>query len=87
MMTGGITGEEAAHVLAHYGEGGFRAGNFTMGLIELMIRADPRNMALLCDAFPGHGAAVRLSQRIGGIHELRKIAGPLAGPGGGENVG
>jgi hypothetical protein len=80
-MTGGITEEEAAHVLAHYGEGGFRAGSFTMALIELMIRADVRNLGLLSIPYPGYGEAVRTSKRIGGIHDLRKIAGPLAGRG------
>jgi hypothetical protein len=70
-----ITGEQAVHVLAHYGAGGFPAGDFTMALIGIIVRADPTNMAKLSLGFPGYVAAVRLAQDDrDGVTRLQEIA-------------
>lgn len=72
---GGIGAHAAAHVLAHYGEGGYRPGDFTRSLIETITRADPSNMYRLGILYPGYVAAVRLARdTIGGIDLLRVIA-------------
>jgi hypothetical protein len=52
--------EEANHVLAvAHGQGGFKPGGFTTGLILLMLSADQSNLAKLADGFPGYASAVR----------------------------
>ena len=69
---------EAAHVLAHYGEGGIAAGGFTMALIAVIVRADPGNRARLALGFPGYVAAVQVADGdLAGIARLREIAGNL----------
>ena len=69
---------EAAHVLAHYGEGGIAAGGFTMALIAVIVRADPGNRARLALGFPGYVAAVQVADGdLSGIARLREIAGNL----------
>ncbi|QXN74277.1 hypothetical protein SEA_OBLADI_61 [Gordonia phage ObLaDi] len=70
-----ITPEQAAHVLAHFGEGGVPAGTFTADLIALIGHADPRNTTLLALGFPGYVQAVWLAQnRTDGIERLRAIS-------------
>lgn len=70
-----VTEAIAAHVLFHFGAGGYEAGSFTMRLIELIARADPGNRALLGLGFPGYVAAVGLADRTtDGIAVLQKIA-------------
>lgn len=71
----GISGEQAAHVLHHFGEGGFPPGAFTRTLIHAMTMADPANLAALALGFPGYAAAVRLAKDdFGGVVRLRQIA-------------
>jgi hypothetical protein len=72
----GITPEQAAHVLAHFGcPGGYAAGGFTTDLIAVMCRADPANLAMLCLGFPGYVRAVRLARdTTGGVARLQEIA-------------
>lgn len=74
------TPEEAAHVLAAYDAGGFRAGSFTMSLIDTIQRADPTNRARLALGFPGYVTAVEWAMTdLAGIDRLREVAGVLAG--------
>lgn len=74
-----ITAEVAAHVLCHYGAGGYRAGSFTMALIEVIARADPQNRALLALGHPAYVAAVNLIDRTtDGVAKLSEIAGAVA---------
>lgn len=71
----GISPEEAAHVLHHFDEGGYRPGKFTGLLVEAMAAADPVNLAKLRVVFPGYGAAVRGARDdLGGIDALKRIA-------------
>ncbi|MFE0220667.1 hypothetical protein ACFW0U_07320 [Streptomyces albidoflavus] len=53
-----ISPEIAAHVLAHFGHGGYEAGTFTRHLLSAMDTADPANLAALGRAFPAYAAAV-----------------------------
>ncbi|MEU2313097.1 hypothetical protein [Streptomyces albidoflavus] len=53
-----ISREIAAHVLAHFGHGGYEAGTFTRHLLSAMDTADPSNLAALGRAFPAYAAAV-----------------------------
>ncbi|RZF05984.1 hypothetical protein [Streptomyces albidoflavus] len=53
-----ISPEIAAHVLAHFGHGGYEAGTFTRHLLSAMDSADPANLAHLGEAFPAYAAAV-----------------------------
>lgn len=69
-----ITPDMARHVLCHFGEGGHRAGSFTMLLIELIARADVVNQAKLYTAYPGYVTATVLAQsHEDGIARLRAI--------------
>lgn len=69
----GITSQEAQHVLAHFGAGGYAAGDFTRGLLGIICRADPGNKARLAGGFPGYVLAAHLAQN-GGLDLLREIA-------------
>lgn len=70
-----ITPTIAAHVLHHFGEGGIRAGSFTVRLVDLIAHADPGNQTRLGLGFPGYVHAVYIAQnRETGIAELRAIA-------------
>lgn len=70
-----ITPVIAAHVLAHFGRGGYGAGSFAADLIMLIARADPDNRARLLCPFPGYVAAVNLAQNTtAGIGRLAEIA-------------
>lgn len=74
------TAKQAAHVLYAFGSGGFRAGDFTICLIEAIQRADPENQAKLAQGFPGYVTAVRWAMNdLDGIDKLRAVAGTLAG--------
>ncbi|MFI0162309.1 hypothetical protein ACH4OH_28250 [Streptomyces albidoflavus] len=70
-----ITPEIAAHVLAHFGHGGYEAGTFTRHLLSAMDTADPANLALLGKAFPGYAAAiVGIKYDPDGVEALRRMA-------------
>jgi hypothetical protein len=71
----GITQVQARHVLAHFGEGGYRAGTFTMSLIETIARADPPNKARLREVYPAYVDAVWIAQNeLDGCAQLKEIA-------------
>lgn len=71
-----ITPTIAAHVLAHYGEGGHQAGSFTRSLIHTIAYAYIVNMARLAEVFPGYAAAVALARDTAdGIDRLKATAG------------
>lgn len=71
----GITAAQARHVLAHFGEGGYRAGSFTMSLIETIARADVQNKALLREVYPAYVDAVWIAQNErDGCAQLKEIA-------------
>ncbi|NED75312.1 hypothetical protein G3I51_23915 [Streptomyces sp. SID9944] len=70
-----ITAEIAAHVLSHFGRGGYPAGDWTESLITLIDRADMTNRARLTNAFPEYGAAIMLAKYAeDGINTLHAIA-------------
>ena len=60
--TTAIPAEVAAHILSHFGRGGYPAGYWTESLITLIDRADMTNRAKLLCAFPVYGAAVLLAK-------------------------
>lgn len=68
--------EEAAQVLAYYGQlGGYPAGDWTRALISLIDSADARNYAALREAFPGYGDAVHaFKYDPDGVAKLQVIA-------------
>lgn len=71
-----IPAEVAAHVLSHFGRGGYPAGDWTEALISLIDRADAVNRAKLCTAFPDYGDAILLAKYDeNGIAVLQAIAG------------
>ncbi|MER8004822.1 hypothetical protein [Streptomyces sp. NPDC094149] len=70
-----IPAEVAAHVLSHFGRGGYPAGAWSESLITLIDRADMTNRAKLLTAFPDYGAAVLLAKYDEeGIATLQRIA-------------
>jgi len=70
-----IPPEVAAHVLSHFGRGGYPAGDWTESLITLIDRADMANRARLLAAFPECGRAVLLAKYDEeGIATLQRIA-------------
>lgn len=76
------TQEEAVHVLAFYGQGGYKAGGYITDLLQAMSHADPGHLRKLELGYPGYVAAVclyRYHYYTGGPARLRAIAGPLAG--------
>jgi hypothetical protein len=69
-----IPADVAAHVLSHFGRGGYPAGDWTESLITLIDRADMANRAKLLGAFPEYGAAVLLAKYDEeGIATLQRI--------------
>lgn len=77
--TSSITDEVAAHVLAHFGRGGYHAGSFTTHLMSALAAADEENFARLATGFPGYAAAVWIAQNdFNGIATLRSIAAGAA---------
>jgi len=69
-----IPADVAAHVLSHFGRGGYPAGDWTETLITLIDRADMTNRAKLAAAFPDYGAAVLLAKYDEeGIATLQRI--------------
>ncbi|WP_051844058.1 hypothetical protein [Streptomyces sp. NRRL S-813] len=70
-----IPAEVAAHVLSHFGRGGYPAGDWTETLITLIDRADMANRAKLLSAFPEYGRAILLAKYDEeGIATLQRIA-------------
>lgn len=70
-----IPTEVAAHVLSHYGRGGYPAGDWTASLISLIDRADMVHQAKLTATFPDYGVAVLLAKYDEeGIATLQAIA-------------
>lgn len=57
-----IPADVAAHVLSHFGRGGYPAGDWTETLITLIDRADMTNRAKLANAYPDYGRAVLLAK-------------------------
>jgi len=57
-----IAPEVAAHVLFHFGRGGWPASGFKSRLVELIATADVVNRGLLALGFPGYVAAFNLAQ-------------------------
>ncbi|WP_171117876.1 MULTISPECIES: hypothetical protein [unclassified Streptomyces] len=71
-----IPADVAAHVLSHFGRGGYPAGDWTESLITLIDRADMTNRAKLLAAFPEYGAAVLLAKYDEeGIATLQRLSG------------
>lgn len=80
-----IPAEVAAHVLSHFGRGGYPAGDWSERLITLIDTADMINRAKLLDAFPDYGAAVLLAKYDEeGIATLQRIAQGEVAPGGSD---
>jgi hypothetical protein len=76
-----IPAHVAAHVLSHFGRGGYPAGDWTESLISLIDRADMTNRAKLCTTFPDYGDAVLLAKYDeNGVAVLQAIAGLSAQP-------
>ena len=74
----GITPTAAAHVLWHYGEGGYKPGAFIASLIAAIAKADRPNRARLALGFPEYVAACELADRTpGGLETLNNIAAEL----------
>jgi hypothetical protein len=70
-----IPAEVAAHVLSHFGRGGYPAGDWTESLISLIDRADAVNRAKLCTTFPAYGDAILLAKYDeNGVAVLQAIA-------------
>jgi hypothetical protein len=70
-----IPAEIAAHVLSHFGRGGYPAGDWAESLITLIDRADMANRAKLLAAFPDYGRAVMFAKYDEeGIATLQRIA-------------
>ena len=75
MSTSSISREVAAHVLSHFGRGGYPAGDWTERLVTLIDTADMANRAKLLAAFPEYGRAVLLAKYDEeGIATLQRIA-------------
>ena len=73
--------ERACHVLHAYGKpGGYGADPFTTNLIASFQTAGQRDFAVLEQAFPGYGAAVKLArEHQDGIAVLDRIASGIDG--------
>ncbi|MFH8804108.1 hypothetical protein ACH4F6_31720 [Streptomyces sp. NPDC017936] len=70
-----VSREVAAHVLSHFGRGGYPAGDWTESLISLIDRADMTNRAKLMAAFPDYGRAVLIAKYDEeGVATLQRIA-------------
>jgi hypothetical protein len=76
-----IPADTAAHVLSHFGRGGYPAGDWTESLITLIDLADFANEAKLVAAFPEYGTAVRLAKYDEeGIATLQRLVGLKGAP-------
>ena len=76
IVTDHVTPEIAAHVLWHFGRGGYQPGSFTEALLVAFARADIHNMLALRRGFPGYFEAMYLAQEhVHGIKHLQEIAG------------
>lgn len=74
-----IPAEVAAHVLWHFGHGGYPAGSFTQHLLSAFATADEVNFHQLTNAFPAYGAAVAAMQYDPqGVTNLQALAGTSA---------
>lgn len=74
-----ITREVAAHVLAHFGAGGYHPGSFYRDLILLIARADPSRRRRLALAEPAYVLAVWMAQdSADGVAALQAIAAGTA---------
>jgi hypothetical protein len=75
VSTSSISRETAAHVLSHFGRGGYPAGDWSERLITLIDTADMVHRAKLLAAFPEYGRAVLLAKYDEeGIATLQRIA-------------
>jgi hypothetical protein len=77
MSTNGptIPPDVAAHVLSHYGRGGYPAGDWTEDLIGLISRADNVNRHRFAAGFPEYVAAITaIKYDPDGIANLQRIA-------------
>lgn len=69
-----ITREDAAHVLAWAGLGGYSGGGFVTALLHACSCADDTHLAKLALGYPGLVAAYRLySREAGGLEWLQQI--------------
>jgi hypothetical protein len=76
-----IPAEVAAHVLSHFGRGGYPADDWTERLITLINTADAVNRVKLATTFPDYGDAILLAKYDdSGIAVLQAIAGIPAQP-------
>ncbi|MCX5522645.1 hypothetical protein OG342_07170 [Streptomyces bobili] len=74
-MSSTISPEVAAHVLSHFGRGGYPAGDWAESLISLIDRAGMANRAKLLASFPEYGRAVLLAKYDEeGVATLQRIA-------------
>ncbi|WP_409469122.1 hypothetical protein [Streptomyces sp. HC307] len=70
-----IPPDVAAHVLAHYGRGGYPAGDWAESLISLISRADDINRDRFAAGFPEYVAAITaIKYDPQGIERLQDIA-------------
>jgi hypothetical protein len=64
----------AAHVLWHFGRGGYRPGSFIEALLAAFAKADSHNFMRLEMAYPEYGQAMFVAKEtIGGIDALEKV--------------
>lgn len=72
----GITPEQAAHVLWHFGAtGGMEPDEFTQSLVTAISRADRENVLRAAAVWPGYAHAVHIAKNTeDGIRRLREIA-------------
>lgn len=70
-----IPPDVAAQVLAHYGRGGYPAGDWAEALISLISRADDLNRDRFAAGFPDYVAAITaIKYDPNGVAYLRDIA-------------
>lgn len=80
-----IPADVAAHVLSHFGRGGYPAGDWAESLISLIDRADMVHRAKLANAFPEYGAAVLMAKYDEeGIATLQRIVQGEVAPSGSD---
>lgn len=74
-MSTSIPPEVAAHVLYHFGHGGYPAGSFIQTLLKAIAIADSGNLDRIARGFPEYVAAVQaISYDPDGVAHLRRIA-------------
>lgn len=65
---------EAAHVLYHFGIGGYAPGSFVAALLNAFALADPENHRKLASVYPGYGGAMDAARnRADGIEVLTRL--------------